>query len=54
MHWRQALTEAPFTNLVTSTDEDAETGRRELAAEEAKLSATRAGVPGLGIRRSTV
>lgn len=47
MHWRQALTEAPFTNLVSSTDEETDTLRRELAAEEARLSATRAGVPAL-------
>jgi len=42
--WRQALTEAPFTNLTASTDDETETLRRELAEEEAKLAALRAGV----------
>jgi hypothetical protein len=47
MDWRQALTEAPFTNLTSSTDEETDTLRKELVAEEAKLAATRVGVPAL-------
>jgi len=43
--WRQALTEAPFTNLSGSTDEETETLRSTLAEEEKKLAATPAGVP---------
>ena len=44
--YRQALTEAPFTNLVSSAlgDEDSESLRRQLADEERGLAATRAGV----------
>jgi hypothetical protein len=42
--WRQALTEAPFTNQSESTDEDSETLRKALAEEEKKLAATPAGV----------
>ncbi|MDQ6893770.1 MAG: glycosyltransferase family 2 protein [Acidobacteriota bacterium] len=44
MGWRQALTEAPFTNLSSSTDEETETLRIALAAQERLLSATPAGV----------
>lgn len=47
MHWRQALTEAPFTELVSATDEEAESLRRRLARAEARLAATRTGVPTL-------
>ncbi len=36
--WREALAEAPFTNLADSTEEDLEALRRTLAAEERKLS----------------
>ena len=49
MGWRQALTEAPFTNLSSSTDEETETLRVALAAEERLLSATPAGVPSLSL-----
>lgn len=42
--WRQAVTEAPFTGLVGSTEEDSETLRKALAAEERKLAKRRAGV----------
>jgi hypothetical protein len=42
--WRQALAEAPFTNLSGSTDEDTETLRKALAEEEKKLAETPAGV----------
>jgi hypothetical protein len=44
MPWRQALTEAPFTGLVSSTEEDPETLRRNLAGQERTLSGRRAGV----------
>ena len=44
LHWRQALAEAPFTGLTSSTAEDEEDLRRALAREERKLSATPAGV----------
>jgi hypothetical protein len=47
MPWRQALTEAPFTNLTSSTEDATDTLRKELAIEESKLAATRAGVPAL-------
>jgi hypothetical protein len=47
MHWRQALAEAPFTNLTSSTAEETDPLRKELAAEESRLAATRAGVPAL-------
>jgi hypothetical protein len=49
MAWRQALTEAPFTNLSASTDEETETLRIALAAEERLLSARPAGVPSLSM-----
>ncbi|MEO8431950.1 MAG: hypothetical protein ABI592_10610 [Acidobacteriota bacterium] len=42
--YRQALTEAPFTSLLASTDEDSESMRRGLAAEERLLASTRAGI----------
>lgn len=45
--WRQALQEAPFTNLVASSEEDTESLRRELAAQERLLASARAGVPAL-------
>ena len=45
MGWRQALTEAPFTGLSWSTDEETETLRIALAAEERLLSSSPAGVP---------
>ena len=45
--WRQALAEAPFTNLAASTEEDTESLRGELAREEAGLATTRAGVGSL-------
>jgi hypothetical protein len=45
--WRQALSEAPFTNLSGSTDEDTEVLRQALAEEEKKLAATLAGVTAL-------
>ncbi len=44
LSWREALAEAPFTGLSGSTQEDPETLRALLAAEERKLSATLAGV----------
>ena len=45
--WRQALAEAPFTNLAASTEQDIESLRREVAREEAGLATTRAGVGSL-------
>jgi hypothetical protein len=45
MPWRQALKEAPFTNLAATPDEDTESLRALLAREEAALAATPAGVP---------
>jgi hypothetical protein len=47
--WRQALSEAPFTGLTASTDDDLETLRRNLALEEAVLSVSPAGVPAMDI-----
>ena len=47
MPWRQALKEAPFTNLAATPDEDTESLRALLAREEAALAATPAGVPAL-------
>ena len=41
--WREALGEAPFTGLSGSTQDDPETLRRALVAEERALSATAAG-----------
>ena len=43
--WREALAEAPFTGLSASTQDDPETLRRALAAQERELSASPAGVP---------
>ena len=43
--WRQALSEAPFTNLSGFAEDDTDTLRLALAAEERGLSVTRAGVP---------
>jgi len=48
--WRQALTEAPFSGLLASTDEETETLRAALAREEASLSTTRVGIPSLPVR----
>lgn len=45
--YRQALTEAPFTGLVDSTDEDLEFLRRALAERERELAVHPAGVPPL-------
>jgi hypothetical protein len=45
--WRQALAEAPFTNLSGSTDEGSETLLKALAEEEKKLAETPAGVTSL-------
>ncbi|HEX7252009.1 MAG TPA: hypothetical protein VF376_03935 [Thermoanaerobaculia bacterium] len=42
--WRQALAEAPFTNLSGSTEEDTEVLRQALAEEERKLAGTNVGV----------
>jgi hypothetical protein len=47
--WREALAEAPFTGLSSSTQEDPEALRRQLAAEERLLSASLAGVPALAL-----
>lgn len=44
MPWYQAVTEAPFTNLLASTDEDEEALRKILSREEDALAETRAGV----------
>jgi hypothetical protein len=43
--WREALVEAPFTGLVASTQDDPDSLRRALAAEERTLAAAPAGVP---------
>ncbi len=45
--WREALAEAPFTGLTSSTADDVEELRKGLATEERKLAATRSGVPSL-------
>jgi len=42
--WREALAEAPFTGLRSSTQEDAEPLRRALAAEERRLADRPAGI----------
>ena len=47
LHWRQALAEAPFTGLTSSTAEDEEALRKALAREERELAATPAGVGAL-------
>lgn len=43
--WRRALTEAPFTALSTSTEDDSDVLVALLAAEERRLSASPAGLP---------
>lgn len=43
--YREALAEAPFTELSASTEEDVETLRQALEAEERKLAGSAAGVP---------
>ncbi len=45
--WREALAEAPFTGLSSSTEDDPEELRRSLAEEERKLGSIPAGVPPL-------
>jgi hypothetical protein len=45
LHYREALAEAPFTGLSTSTEDDSEILRRALAGEERKLSEAPAGLP---------
>ncbi|HKF41840.1 MAG TPA: hypothetical protein VKG01_01940 [Thermoanaerobaculia bacterium] len=45
--WLQALDEAPFTGLTSSTEEEPEMLRRHLFAEEKKLSEFPAGLPSL-------
>jgi hypothetical protein len=45
--FRQALTEAPFTHLTDSTEEDLEGLRRALMVQEAALAGIPAGVPSL-------
>jgi len=42
--WREALAEAPFTNLSASTEDDPEALRQALVAEERKLSESPAGL----------
>jgi hypothetical protein len=42
--WREALAEAPFTGLISSTQDDPETLRRALAARERELAVRPAGV----------
>lgn len=49
---RAALSEAPFTGLVDSTDDDLETLRRFLAEEEKTLGRVAAGVPALELDRA--
>jgi hypothetical protein len=50
--WRQALSEAPFTGLVASTEDDIEALRHNLALEEAVLSVSPAGVPAMELDRA--
>jgi hypothetical protein len=45
--WREALAEAPFTGLSASTEDEPERLREALEVEEAKLSASAAGVPAM-------
>jgi hypothetical protein len=45
--WREALYEAPFAGLTSSTEDQVEQLRKGLAAEERKLAATRVGVSSL-------
>jgi hypothetical protein len=52
MTWREALAEAPFTGLSASTQDEAESLRRALAAEERKLADSPAGVPAFVDRRA--
>ena len=47
--WLQALDEAPFTGLISSTEEDPEVLRKFLFAEEKKLSEVPAGLPSLAL-----
>jgi hypothetical protein len=47
--WLQALHEAPFTGLVSSTEEDPEVLRKRLFAEENKLAGIPAGLPSLAL-----
>lgn len=47
--WREALSEAPFTGLAASTDENEEELRKALTSEERGLAATLAGVSALEI-----
>ena len=49
--WLQAVTEAPFTGLTDSTEEDPEEFRKALFAEERRLGETPAGVQSLASRR---
>jgi len=49
MGWREALAEAPFTNLASSTDDGTDALRLALAGEERLLSASPAGVPALSL-----
>jgi len=50
--WREALAEAPFTNLTASTEEDPEKLRKILAEEERKLAEMPAGVPAVEPERA--
>jgi hypothetical protein len=50
--WRQALSEAPFTGLTASTDDDPEMLRQSLALQEAVLSVSPAGVPAMELDRA--
>jgi hypothetical protein len=43
--WREALAEAPFTELSASTEDDVEELRAALSSEERKLAARRVGLP---------
>jgi Glycosyl transferase family group 2 len=45
--WREALAEAPFAGLSSSTEDEPEELRRVLAEEERRLSAAPAGVPAM-------
>src|SRR4030095_5189568 len=50
--FREALSEAPFTGLTASTEDDLEVLRFLLAEEEKKLSTTPAGVPARELDRA--
>lgn len=52
LDFREALSEAPFTGLTASTEDELETLRFLLAEEEKKLSAVPAGIPGLELDRA--